>query len=248
LLLVVTVAVPFSAAQIRGATGGRGFAGHSGFGRGFAGRNGLYDGNHGRNHGVPLAFPLFGSYYDSNYGLDFASNYDDWNYSSQPVDGEGQESRPQVVLMQPAAEAQRKTKPGPLLIEWQGDRYVRFGGANVLQNSESAARPDYVQPVQTKEAANSGRVSSRQNEQTELRSFKPQPAVLVYRNGQREEVADYAIASGFVYINTSDGRNGSETKSIALSALDAAATIQANEQRGVKFLLPSASNVVVASF
>jgi hypothetical protein len=193
---------------------------------------------------VPLAFPLFGSDYGSYYGL----SYDDSDYSSQPVDGEVQESRPQIILMQPSAETQRKNKPGPLLIEWQGDRYVRFGGSDVLQNSESATRPDYVQPAQTKETANNGRVSSRENEQTELRSSKPQPAVLVYRNGLREEVADYAIASGFVYINTSDGRNGFETKSIALSALDAAATIQANEQRGVKFLLPSASNVVVASF
>jgi hypothetical protein len=238
-LLVATVAVPLSAAQAHGTIGGRGFAGHSGYGRGFAGRNGLYDGINGRTRGVPLAFPLFGSYY-SLY-------YDDSDYSSQAVDGEVQESQPQIV-MRPAAEAQRKTKPGPLLIEWQGDRYVRFGGADVLQNSESVTRPDYVQPAQTKETANNGRVSSRQSEHTELQVSKSQPAVLVYRNGLREEVADYAIASGFVYINTSDGRNGFETKSIALSALDAAATIQANEQRGVKFLLPSASNVVVASF
>jgi hypothetical protein len=239
-LLVATVAVPFSAAQARGTIGSRGSFGHSGYGRGFAGRNGLYDGIHGRNHGVPLAFPLFGSYY--------GSNYDDSDYSSQPVEGEVQESRPQIVLMQSAAEAQRKTKPGPLLIEWQGDRYVRFGGADVLQNSESAARPDYVQPARNKVTANDSGVSSRQNEQTESRPPKAQSAVLVYRNGQREEVDDYAIASGFIYINTSDGRNGFETKSIALSALDVAATIQANEQRGAKFLLPSASNVVVASF
>ena len=74
------------------------------------------------------------------------------------------------------------------------------------------------------------------------------PAVLVYRDGHREEVADYAIANGVIYVRANYWQNGYWTKHIPLAALDPAATMQDNQQRGVKFMLPSAPNVVIASF
>ncbi len=74
------------------------------------------------------------------------------------------------------------------------------------------------------------------------------PAVLVYRDGHREEIPDYAIADGVIYVRGNDWQNGHWTKHIPLAALDPPATIQANQQRGVEFLLPTAPNVVIASF
>jgi hypothetical protein len=51
-----------------------------------------------------------------------------------------------------------------------------------------------------------------------------------------------------IYAHGTDWQNGYWTKQIPLAALDPAATIQANQERGVKFMLPSAPNVVIASF
>jgi hypothetical protein len=121
-----------------------------------------------------------------------------------------------------------------LLIEWQGDRYVRFGGAAVKDESGAAAHPDYAEPAATRPVVS---------------PLKDQPpTVLVYRDGHREEIPDYAIADGVIYVRGSDWQSGGWTKHIPLSALDAAATVQANRERGAKFMLPSASNVVIASF
>jgi hypothetical protein len=70
----------------------------------------------------------------------------------------------------------------------------------------------------------------------------------VYRDGHREEIPDYAIANGIIYAHGTSWQNGYWTKQIPLSALDPPATMDANQQRGVKFMLPSAPNVVIASF
>ena len=91
-------------------------------------------------------------------------------------------------------------------------------------------------------------MSATQKERSESPARELPPAVLVYRDGHREEIPDYAIADGVIYVRGNNWQNGYWTKRIPLSALDAPATMQANQQRGVKFMLPSAPNVVIASF
>jgi len=124
-----------------------------------------------------------------------------------------------------------------LLIEWQGNRYVRFGSPAETGEPGASAHPDYAEPTITK----------RMKPPISVTQKEPS-AVLVYRDGHREEIPDYAIADGVIYVRSSDWQNGYWTKRIPLSALDPRATIQANQQRGVNFLLPSAPNVVIASF
>jgi hypothetical protein len=130
-----------------------------------------------------------------------------------------------------------------LLIELQGDRYVRFGGAQETQDRATSAHPDYEAPAATEPPS-----SATQKERAAAQAAELPPAVLVYRDGHREEVADYAIANGVIYVRANYWQNGYWTKHIPLAALDPAATMQANQQRGVKFMLPSAPNVVIASF
>ena len=66
---------------------------------------------------------------------------------------------------------------------------------------------------------------------------KPLPAtILVFRDGRRAEVRDYAI-SGDTFYDLSQGL----TKKIRLSDLDLDATVKANEDRGVPFSLPKRS-------
>jgi hypothetical protein len=131
-----------------------------------------------------------------------------------------------VVVQQPApaADPQPATKLEPLMIELQGDRYVRFGG------SQQSATPDY---------ANSPGIAER-TVQPEL-----PPTVLVFRDGHREQVPEYAIVGSTMYASGDYWQTGHWTKDIQLSALNIPATIQANHEAGVRFTLPSAPNEVI---
>jgi hypothetical protein len=59
-----------------------------------------------------------------------------------------------------------------------------------------------------------------------------EPTVLVYRDGHRQEVTNYAIMGQTVYVF--DKR----TQKIALTDLDVAATVKANDDRGQEFQVP----------
>lgn len=240
-LLALTVSVPLCAAQRRGGMGRAASGAHGRFARGGASGRGLHRGRWPLTGDGFLGYPYSGYDYADPY---LAGNSDN-SYES---------GAPQVMVVQPASTgaAPRPTRLAPLLIEWQGDRYVRFGGAAVKEEDGSAAHPDYAE--HHRESAVTGRPTSPMQKQlaaSSPRDLPPKdlpPTVLVYRDGHREEIPDYAIADGVIYIRGSDWQSGAWTKHIPLSALDAAATVQANQERGAKFMLPSASNVVIASF
>lgn len=246
-LLAATVAVPLSQAQR-----GMGRSGSAGRG-GFSGRLGLHNGTRpyqrGRFWGSPFLDPglypgVYGDLYpNSGYGESYVNGAAIDNFAG---------ALPQVVMR---GDAPRKTM-APLLIEWRGDRYVRFGGAGGTEERGNSAHPDYAEPAVAKSAMKSPS-SATQSEPVESSVVAPPvvapvkdlpPAVLVYRDGHREEIGGYAIADGVIYVRGEDWQDGRWTKRIPLSALDPAATVHANQERGAKFLLPSASNVVVASF
>jgi len=60
------------------------------------------------------------------------------------------------------------------------------------------------------------------------------PTVLVFRDGHQQEVSNYAIMGQMVYVF--DNR----IQKIALSDLDVAATVKANDDRGIEFHVPDA--------
>jgi hypothetical protein len=59
-----------------------------------------------------------------------------------------------------------------------------------------------------------------------------EPSVLVFRDGRRQEVSNYAIMGQTVYVF--DAR----TQKIALADLDIPATVKANDDRGLEFSIP----------
>lgn len=134
------------------------------------------------------------------------------------------ESRPAVVDDKPEPKAE------PLLIEWQGDRYVRYSGSDQQAQRNSTAPVDYQEPA-------SRPVRSAPAELP--------PAVLVYRDGHREKVSDYSIISGTIYARGNYWRDGYWNKNIEVSSLDIPATMKASQDNGVKFVLPSAPNEVI---
>ena len=58
------------------------------------------------------------------------------------------------------------------------------------------------------------------------------PTVLVFRDGHKQEVSNYAIMGSTVYVFDE------HTKKIALAELDVPATVKANDDRGLEFQLP----------
>lgn len=154
------------------------------------------------------------------------------------------EQSPQVYVIQaPPASQQRpafeESKPiVPVMIELQGDRYVRHATGEV-SNSQSGSA--------IVASATTGAISSRAKS-TSLASAPPvdePPAVFVFRDGHREESSDYSIISGVIYSRGDYWSSGSWSKKILLADLDVPATKQANRDRGVHFRLPNAPNEVI---
>jgi hypothetical protein len=144
---------------------------------------------------------------------------------------------PQFVVVQPtpAADTPLETKTEPLMIELQGNRYVRFGGRQQSAERGMNAAPDYAEA----QAGNSPSVPQRPT-QADL-----PPTVLIFRDGHREQVPDYAIVGSTLYASADFWQSGQWTKNIQLSALNIPATVSANHNNGVRFALPSAPNEVV---
>jgi hypothetical protein len=69
--------------------------------------------------------------------------------------------------------------------------------------------------------------------------------VLIFRDGHSEEVRDYTIADGILYARGDFYTDGYWNKKIALSALNLAQTLQANNERNVKFVFPASPNEVI---
>lgn len=237
-LFAAAVFVPLSSAQMRGAMGRPVSVGHARFARGVRSGIGLHH-TSPFTRGIILGSPFFSSDYDGSapYVL------------QRDVESDVGSAPPQFVVVRPvlADDSPRRTRLKPLLIEWQGDRYVRFGGTEETQERGTSTHPDYAEPTIAKPPTKPP-MSATQKERSESQAGELPLAVLVCRDGHREEIPDYAIADGVIYVRGNNWQNGYWTKRIPLSALDAPATMQANQQRGVKFMLPSAPNVVIASF
>jgi hypothetical protein len=147
-------------------------------------------------------------------------------------------SRPATVTPTPSAAPELPTEP--LLIEWKGDHFVRSGGMASSRND----MPDYSEAAPERpERGFSQATHTRVSTQATLAELPP--AVLVYRDGRKQEVSDYVIARGILYARGDYPQTGSWIQTIQLSALDLPATVKLNQESGVKFVLPAGPNEVV---
>jgi hypothetical protein len=232
LAIFAALAISPAAAQIRAAgagTGGFGIsAGSSGFGSRGVGHGGVVGGT-GRFHqghrsegSAVLAYPYF--YSDSDY---------DSAEVSQP---------PQVVVVQAAVPAPPSAPPTPresLLIEWQGDHFVRTT-TSTRDSTGAQIATDYSE----KSAAPLAGSASAPKRVVQPRRDLP-PAVLVFHDGRKEEVSEYTIMNGTIYSKADFWSTGSWTRKIQIADLNVSATLKLNEERGLKFVLPASSNEVV---
>jgi hypothetical protein len=206
-----------------GTAGTAGFPGHAMVGG--AARFRLHQGNSSARSAVLLPYPYF--YSDTDAG-----------YESREV------SQPQVVVISPAPAAP-PPPPAPresLLIEWQGDHFVRSKmSANAAAGGQIA--PDYSEKSALPLPAAGRSVPARRG------AVEPPPqlppAVLVFHDGRREEVSEYTIMSGAIYAKADYWTTGSWTRNIQIADLDVPATLKLNQERGLKFVLPSSPNEIV---
>jgi hypothetical protein len=152
-----------------------------------------------------------------------------WSSAFWWDDGFYPDEQPVAVQQPPAPAAQLapptfvEVKPAnPLLIELQGGRFVRLSG--------NEANPVVAGPAASSAASPSAELP---------------PAVLVFHDGRRQEVSSYAIIGPALYASGSYWTNGYWSRKILLADLDLPATVRANQERGVAFVLPSSPDQVV---
>ena len=161
-------------------------------------------------------------------------------------------SQPPVVILQTPPTAASVPEPSsmpsqsptePLMIELRGDRYVRVSsdetsGTQMIDSRRIDPLPD-------------PRHREQHSPGPALRAVPAEemvPAVLVFRDGHREEVSDYTIADGVLYAHSDYFTTGSWNRKIELSSLNLPETITSNQSRGIKFQLPAAPNEVEVTF
>jgi hypothetical protein len=157
------------------------------------------------------------------------------DYPSQPM--VVQAPPPQVVVVETvptAVEKAEASKPEPLLIEWQGDRYVRV-------TQDASARAYRVQSDYSEEPGLRTDTQKVASKYTRPLSS----AVLVFRDGRQQEVSSYTIVSGTIYTDADYWTSGAWTRKIQLADLDVPTTLKLNQERGVRFVLPAGPNEVV---
>jgi hypothetical protein len=127
---------------------------------------------------------------------------------------------PPVPAPESAPATRNEPLPDAVLLELHGNQWVRV--------KDFATTPASAAPVQaaaiSKEAA---------------------PAILVFRDGHTEEVSSYSIIDGAIYTKADYWIEGAWSRKIEIADLDIPATLKHNQQRGVKFDLPSGPNEVV---
>jgi hypothetical protein len=122
-----------------------------------------------------------------------------------------------------AAPVQVKSEPvpDPVLLELRGNQWVK-----VESFTSAAAAP----PV---------------NASTPAAVRQSDPAVLVYRDGHSEELSSYSIIGPVIYTKGDYWSSGNWTRKIQIADLDLPATLKQNQDRGVKFELPSGPDEVM---
>src|SRR5262245_12581953 len=177
-----------------------------------------------RSQFFPASF-LYPPYFYPPY---FSSPYFYPDYDYQEYEpNEMQASPPQVITVQPPpapAPPPAATPVESLVLENHGGQWVRV--SNLGQPSGLAQSTG----LDTARAATPTRLP---------------PTVLVFCDGHTEEVERYMIQGDVIFTGSNYWTTGSWTKKVPIPALDIPATVKLNEERGVKFSLPSGPNEVM---
>ena len=164
-------------------------------------------------------------------------------------------SQPPLIILQgaPAAAptADRFAPPSqppsqPLMIELQGDHYVRVSGPEA--SGVQMIGLDFVDGKLTDRNASTPPASSQRRSAAPMPALvapEPLPALLIFRDGHHEEASEYTIADGILYTRSDPYTSGPWNRKITLSSLNLPETIASNLTRGLRFRVPQSPNEVV---
>jgi hypothetical protein len=214
--------------------------GHGGFGPGLSGRAGSAFTHRGaagprsatarrshRFYSGPNYYPYYDPYFDSYYDS-----------------ADAPDELPPPPSWQPAPPSAQATPSKPVesvVMELRGDRWVRLTNYGVNDTGDQPSEPrSAARPAGTPSKSPAAFAQSQAPPITEL-----PPAVLVFRDGHQEQISKYTIVGATIYVKGDYWTNGMWTRRIPVPELNLAATMQQNQQRGVKFSLPSRPSEVI---
>lgn len=181
-----------------------------------------------RPYHSPYLYPYFYPAYYSDY------------YSEQ-APGEARPTRVVVVEnSQPRAESPPPPPPESLVLELQGNHWVR-----ITDSGQAVVNSHHESQAQGSAKTSSLRTITPQESAALKSCAKLPPAVLVFRDGHKEEFTSYTIVGGTIYANTDYWNSGSWTKKVPIADLNVPATLALNQERGAKFSLPSSPGIIV---
>jgi hypothetical protein len=140
----------------------------------------------------------------------------DYNEDSYEPEAASQATTPPQTVVQ---EIRHEPVPSAVLLELQGDQWVKVSTFATATPKTRSVAP-----------AVAGKLP---------------PAVIVYRDGRSEELSSYSIIGTTLYAKADYLTTGAWTRKVLLADLDLRATIKQNQERGLKFDLPSGPNEVV---
>ena len=180
-----------------------------------------------------------------NHGHRFSSGsafapyfYSDYDYDSEPQTVDAPPAQIIEQTAEPASAAPVPNRAGALVLELQDDHWVRITNSGQSQTGGQSSQ------LQSESLASLPTAAPRRIQAEALPSELP-PAVLVFRDGHREEIRKYIIEGATIYIRTNSWSTGSWTRKIQVVELDVPATLELNQERGAKFSLPSGPNEVM---
>lgn len=142
----------------------------------------------------------------------------------------------------PASVAPVTKPPESLVLELQGDHWVRITNYGQSQTVGQSGQPGREGAFNLPSVASP--VTTRQIQQVQPASELP-PAVLVYRDGHREQIGKYLIMGTTIYTSADYWSSGTWTREVPIVELDVPATLKLNQERGANFSLPSRSSEVM---
>ncbi|MFZ3214239.1 MAG: hypothetical protein WA188_22260 [Terriglobales bacterium] len=107
--------------------------------------------------------------------------------------------------------------------------------ANAYQQSQPVTEPPPDDYYYGNRSFNEARSSPRQAQGPPAPAEEQEPTVLVFRDGHKQEVKNYAIVGQMLWDFSAKG-----TRKIPLADLDLDTTRKLNDERGVEFVLPKA--------
>jgi hypothetical protein len=143
---------------------------------------------------------------------------------------------------QPAPLAPVPTPPQSLLLELHGDHWVRITNYGQSQTDGQSSEPE---PQQASDLPSATPANAPRRIPTAEPPDELPPAVLVFRDGHKEEIGKYVIVASTIYTSADHWSSGSWTRKVQIVQLDVPATLKLNHERGTKFSLPSGPNEVM---